>query len=165
MRLGLLAQWISGPDGTFHVGSPPLSGPSWLSDAGMIRRKRLRGIAHDLAHHAVSGLSFLHPHIRQSQPEAERIAIDLQVRSEDSCSPAVIATEALRSKFAGLLEAAGLDAGTLRAASATFFYQTQSECPDWPYACHVRLELANGEAIEDAVGADGRRAEIVRPEK
>lgn len=122
----------------------------------------MRGIAHDLAHHAVSGLSFLHPHIRESHPQGDRVTINLLERSGKGRSPALMATDAFRSRFAGLLEAAGVEPALLVSASATFFYRADPGPSDWPFGCYVQLVLINGEPIEDAVGADGRRAEILR---
>ena len=127
--------------------------------------KRLRSIAHDIAHHAISGLSYVHPHLgeRRETEHFDQISVDLLI---PRFSPVLkhlpreieLSTQALRDKFATFLVSKSVDRSEIESAVATFVYRGRSS---WPYACRVQIKAASGQVIEDAVGQDGRRAEIL----
>jgi hypothetical protein len=127
--------------------------------------KRLRSVVHSIAHHAISGLCHVHPHLGQARKRlgAKEVAVNL-------LSPAIslaldpmprqiaLSTAALRERFAALVVAERLKAEDIRTAAATFVYR--GTCT-WPDVCYVLVETNEGKRIEDAVGEDGRRARLV----
>lgn len=132
----------------------------------MLSTKRLRSAVHSIAHHAMSGLCYVHPHLGQARKPlgAERVSVDLLrpaiVPTPDPMPGEIAAsTEALREKFSALLAGESLDVRDLVSAVATFFYR--GDCT-WPDACLIQVETRPGAKIEDAVGRDGRRVEILR---
>lgn len=132
--------------------------------------KRLRSVVHSIAHHAMSGLCYVHPHLGQARKPlgAERVSVGLL---HPTMQPAPVpvphdieqSTEALRQKFSELLAREFLSASDLVSAIATFVYK--GDCT-WPEACLVQVETPSGLVLEDAVGHDGHRAaEILRDNK
>jgi hypothetical protein len=73
-----------------------------------------------------------------------------------------LSTNALREKFSQLLAGESLTSSDLVSAIATFVYK--GDCT-WPDACLVQVETTSGIKLEDAVGHDGHRAEILRDNK
>jgi len=73
-----------------------------------------------------------------------------------------LSTDALRQKFSELLARESLSTIDLASAIATFVYK--GDCT-WPEACLVQVETYSGLVLEDAVGHDGHRAEVLRDNK
>ena len=152
-------------------GEAPFSGHSGgvISQRNMRSTKRLRSVVHSIAHHAMSGLCYVHPHLGQARKPlgAERVTVDLlNSRIEPSLSPPTreieLSTHAFRETFSRLLETEALQISDLTAAAATFFFKGDST---WPDGCLVEVETPSGIKLEDAVGFDGHRAEILRDKK
>jgi hypothetical protein len=94
----------------------------------MASEKRLNSVCHSLAHHATSGLSFIHPHAVKAcqQNHAESITADLL--ASEPCPESFRANEPLRMSFRALAEklrsilaAEGFSESDLSEASATFW--------------------------------------------
>jgi hypothetical protein len=89
--------------------------------------KRLNGLAHDIVAHAVSGLSYLHPHIAETCRASglPSLTLDLlspsplpaDIRAEKPC---VLATEALHRTFVTLLKKLGFTVSDVHSATLTF---------------------------------------------
>jgi hypothetical protein len=131
--------------------------------------KRLRSVVHSIAHHAMSGLCYVHPHLGQARKllGVERISVDLLHSTVESLPKPLpraieLSTDALSEKFFDLLASESLSRSDVVSAIATFFYK--GDCT-WPEACLVRIQTTSGAESEDAVGHDGRRAEILRDDK
>ena len=125
---------------------------------------RLRSVAHSIAHHSVSGLCYLHPHLGQACKESgsDRFEIDLRGRSsisefERTSSAINGAAIALREKFAGILQSENMTLSDLSEAFARFHFNRVR----WPSSCHVRVVSNAGRAIDVAVDQMGNPAEIV----
>jgi hypothetical protein len=76
----------------------------------MTRLDRLNGVAHDLGHHAQSGLSWLYPHLGRACQEAgvRAVAIDLMTPAPYPSElrfhePLASALQSLRGKFIEIL--------------------------------------------------------------
>jgi hypothetical protein len=126
--------------------------------------KRARSVAHSLAHHAMSGLCYVHPHLGSQcrKHQKRQVTIDL-LQPERSNVPGVwpkplqLSLAALGQTFVDLLAKERIDLGYISSATALFQFR-----PDqWPSACLARLNLADGKPISVAVGHDGRKAEVV----
>jgi hypothetical protein len=131
--------------------------------------KRLRSVVHSIAHHAISGLCYVHPHLGQARKRlgVKDASVDL-LRPEISLvidpipREIALSTEALRERFAALIAGERLNIAEIKSAEAVFVYR--GTCT-WPDACYVQVETIEGKRIEDAVGHDGRRAQILRASK
>ena len=112
--------------------------------------KHLNGVAHDILAHAMSGLSYLHPHIanicRASGLSA--ITLDLLLASPlpadvRADKPCVLATQALHRKFVELLHKLGFTLSDLRSATLTF--RASAASPDgFIVPCSADFTTARG---------------------
>lgn len=127
--------------------------------------KRLRSAIHSIAHHAVSGLSFVHPHLGEQAKAAGRrdgsidlLRGDVLTRGLKISKPLSRASTALSRRFAEILASERIDPATLKSAEIEFQFQSSR----YPVSCYVRVETDEGCIFEDAVSAgSGRRAEIL----
>ena len=81
----------------------------------MGRRGVFKSVAHNIADHAVSGLSFLHPHAAQVSRRSGVSPLILDLKSENPLpegiepyEPLELSSRALQKKFVGILEKEGL---------------------------------------------------------
>jgi len=93
----------------------------------MTSLKQLHGIAHNLAHHAQSSLSWLHPHLARACREAGVSAATVELLAREpypatlpDVEPLRLALGALRQWFLDLLDRQGFTATDVRSASLTF---------------------------------------------
>lgn len=127
--------------------------------------KRLRSVIQSTAHHAVSGLCYVHPHLGA-------VCKGLGIKSvqvgllEANFDPALgeipkelsLSTNALREKFVEILASEHISPNKVREAYATFeFLQAK-----WPVGCCVSVRDSKGTLIEAVVGSDGNSAEDLR---
>jgi hypothetical protein len=131
--------------------------------------KRLRSVVHSIAHHAISGLCNVHPHLGQARKRlgVKEVAVNLlgpaiSLALDPMPRQIALSTAALRERFAALVAVERLNPEDIRTAVATFVYR--GACT-WPDACYVLIETNEGKRIEDAVGEDGRRARLLRASK
>lgn len=82
----------------------------------MTSKRLFNGIAHDIAHHAQSGVSWLHPHIGDACRQCGIAEARLDLLSEQRWSAPIqmeealqLGTESVRQKFRDMVAAAGLD--------------------------------------------------------
>ncbi|MEM7708598.1 MAG: hypothetical protein AAF358_23785 [Pseudomonadota bacterium] len=126
-------------------------------------KKRLRSVAQSLAHHAQSGLCYVHPRLGEvCKPLGLKyIAVNLlrpgfEPDLENPSREIVLSTEALRSKFREILSAEG-ETNTFKSAKVVFQFLGRN----WPSAAFVQIVTESGDEIEMAVGSDGQRAQII----
>ncbi len=93
----------------------------------MPKSKLLNGVAHDIAHHAMSGLSCLHPHLSETCRKAGvwEVALDLKMESPlpstfPDYEPLRLASQALHRTFVGILQTLGFTLSDVSAARLTF---------------------------------------------
>lgn len=93
--------------------------------------KELLGVAHDLAHHSQSGLSFLHPHLarvcRQAgvhEAEFDLCASAAYPRDLPMFEPLHFAIASLQAWLSDLLVRLGHDRATLRSAVLRFQFRS-----------------------------------------
>ena len=126
--------------------------------------KRIRSVVHSIAHHGVSGLCYLHPHLGDACKSAgiDRATIDLldggpASQFEQGSKSIANAADALRAKFAEILNSEAMARKDLSEASAMFLFQKGR----WPSACYVKVVDKADRAFDVAVDAMGNPAEIV----
>jgi hypothetical protein len=76
--------------------------------------KLLNGVAYDIAHHALSGLSYLHPHVTQVCRKAKITEVTLDLLNESPLpanvpdyEPLRLASQALHRRFLNILKSVG----------------------------------------------------------
>jgi hypothetical protein len=127
--------------------------------------KRLRSVIQSTAHHAVSGLCYVHPHLGAMCKGLGIKSIRIGLL-EPSFDPALgdipkelsLSTNALREKFHEIMLSERISLNEAQEAYATFeFLQAK-----WPVGCCVSVRDSEGKTIEAAVGSDGNSAEVLR---
>jgi hypothetical protein len=116
----------------------------------MPSHKHLNGAAYDIMHHAVSGLSFLHPHIAQTCRAANIpiVTLDLMQSSPlpstiHAAHACVTATQTLHQTFVGILQKLGFSLSDVSSATLTFRAPRDAQ-DDYTLACSVELVTADG---------------------
>jgi hypothetical protein len=113
--------------------------------------KLLNGVAHDIAHHALSGLSYLHPHLTQVCKRAGRASVALDLLRESPLpaefpdyEPLRLASQALHRTFVGILESVGFTVTDVTAARLTLHVSPDAP-DDYSYvSCDSEIVIASG---------------------
>ena len=125
----------------------------------MVSKRLFNGIAHDIAHHAQSSLSYLHPHvvhaIRRNPTSAARLSLlpgqawppEFVVEM-----PLQLATAALQEKFRQIVAGAGLDMEDLAAASLLFVPIAGKD--DYTTEVHSLIITNDGKRFEHVIPVD-----------
>jgi hypothetical protein len=131
----------------------------------MTRTKRLRSVIQSTAHHAVSGLCYVHPHLGKACIDIgiQTISVNLL---KSGFEPSLLkltkelelSTNALREKFAEILNAEDMDVTKIKKAYALFnFYKDH-----WPSSCYIEIITQEGKKLDVAVDSMGNKAEVLR---
>jgi hypothetical protein len=124
----------------------------------MARAALLASVAHNVAHHAASGLSWLHPHACQSARALGLAELRFDLLASQPLSqpnqpePLRLASEALSKKSLEILEQHGFSAGALASAFLVMQFPTSDE-----HYCltAVRLETQDGQVFEKSSSSLG----------
>ena len=127
--------------------------------------KRLRSVTHSIAHHSVSGLCYVHPHLGTICKEhsyreisVNLIAPGFNPELKNISRELELSTHALRELFCGVLESEKMNIAELTSAEAIFFFYEGR----WPSASVVRIITNENKEIECCVDSSGMRAEILQ---
>ena len=127
--------------------------------------KRLRSVTHSTAHHSVSGLCYVHPHLGAvcKEQSYREISVNLLTHGfkpepKNISREPELSTNALREFFSGVLESEKVSMAELNSAEAIFFFH--NGC--WPSAAVVRVITNENKKIESCVDSSGRRGEILQ---
>lgn len=130
----------------------------------MISIKRLQCVVQSTAHHAVSGLCEVHPHLAEACEDAglQSIAINFlqpgfEPRLTTISNELKLSTGALREKFAELLDVENIEASGIQDAFAIFRFARGR----WPSSCYIAVTINDGKKVDVAVDSIGRTAEIL----
>jgi len=110
--------------------------------------KKISGVCHDIAHHAVSGLSALQPHVKRACVVTGTRTLLVDLCFEDPCPDEYkqfirlhTALNSLRLKFIDILNCTGFSISELKQAVLLF------ECPvsddDYSMNCCAKIVLAD----------------------
>lgn len=123
--------------------------------------KRLSSVCHSTAHHAVSGLSYVHPHVLLACKEAGLDKLEIDLLSADPCpsifrenEPLYKSLFVLQRKFFNILGSEGLSVSALSKAQLEFrqdTYRSSNYCA----VCRVTLVSKAGRIYEKAVNYFG----------
>ncbi len=135
----------------------------------MASLKRLGSVCHSIAHHATSGLSYVHPYLRRACRDAGLDSLLVSLVSDDPCpeqfrhiEPLRLSLRALRTKFVEILEAEGFTIADIKAIDLDFQFR-QSFPDDYCSLCHARLVHRTGKVFSCAVDYLGQTAEPNHP--
>lgn len=126
--------------------------------------KRLRSVIQSTAHHAVSGLCYVHPHLGEvcKKSGIKTITVSLMTLGFTPELPSIskelaLSTKALREKFNQLLAVENIQSSEINSASATFSFLSGR----WPTNCYIEAVTVEGKKSEVAVDSSGRKAEVL----
>ncbi len=118
----------------------------------MSSHKRLKSVAHSLAHHAVSALSYVHPHLSESCEREGLSSIEIDLMAANSCpkqflgnKPLELSLNELKVTLNTILESEGFKINDLKSIILEFsFYHGQkdhycSNCKATLYSTECRL--------------------------
>ncbi|MCP3849324.1 MAG: hypothetical protein GY694_03655 [Gammaproteobacteria bacterium] len=127
--------------------------------------KRLRSVTHSTAHHTVSGLCYVHPHLGSVCKELGHREVSVNLLApgfkpelKEISRELKLSTNALREFFCGVLESEKINIAELNSAEAIFFFHKGR----WPSASVVRVITNENKKIECCVDSSGRRGEILQ---
>ena len=127
----------------------------------MASLKRLQAVAHDIAHHSRSGLSFIHPHLGKACREASVLEARVELLSDHPYpvglpkhEPLALALGALRQRMVDILSKYDYTPAQLTSAEVLFSFEPD---PRDDYSCTVRAAIRSveGRMYERALGHRG----------
>jgi hypothetical protein len=129
--------------------------------------KRLAGVCHNIAHHAVSALSCIHPHLRNACSAVGLNALEIDVLERDpcpqqfqECDPLRLFLRTLHETFERILASEGFGLEDLDQAVLRFEFP--GTLPDsYCSTCVVRIRTKTGKTFHKAVDYFGNEAEVV----
>ncbi|WP_394165525.1 hypothetical protein [Neptunomonas phycophila] len=96
----------------------------------MASHKRLKSVVQSSAHHAVSALSFVHPHLGQACEEAGLDSIEICLSDVEPCpirflniEPLRLALNILKETFYGLVVTEGFEPKDIKSAKMVFEFK------------------------------------------
>ena len=127
--------------------------------------KRLSSVCHSIAHHAVSGLCFIHPHLALSCRASGLTSIVIDLLRTDPCPQPLRKNRELRKEF-GILRKRFekiLDSEGFKLQDVTaIVLQFEFNGSNWPSNCHACLVSKIGRIYRHSVNNAG---ESIAPNK
>lgn len=127
----------------------------------MASSKRLSSVSHSIAHHAVSGLSYVHPHLRQASRSLAETTIFIDLLAQEPCperylqiTPLRLSLNSLKKRFVEILVSEGLSVSELSTAVLLFEF-TSDTLDDYCSNCHSLLVSTAGKEYIHAVNHIG----------
>lgn len=124
----------------------------------MATHKRLNSVSHSIAHHAVSGLSYLHPHLCRACKLENLNSVTVELLEENpypkclqSCNPLELALLALKEKLSQILISEGYSLSELTSAKLRFEFEPSFK-DDYCSNCCAQLTAKSGKSYEAFVG-------------
>ena len=127
----------------------------------MASSKRLSSVSHSIAHHAVSGLSYVHPHLRQAANARAEETVFINLLADEPCpqrfselAPLKTALNPLKLRFIEILKSKGISKPELKAAVLMFEFP-ESYADDYCSNCYSLLVHTAGKKYVHAVNYMG----------
>ncbi len=128
----------------------------------MASRKRLNSVSHSIAHHAVSSLSYVHPHLRQAAKACARenifinlLAAEPYPKGLSEILPLKNALISLKLRFMEILESENFSKSELKAALLMFEFPVQY-ADDYCSNCYSLLVSTAGKEYMAGVNYFGK---------
>lgn len=119
--------------------------------------KRLRSVCHSIAHHAVSGLSYVHPHALAAVRVAGVGSLTVNLLDPEPCpeqfrnsEPLLLSLRGLKGKLETILASESMALSELNVASLTFTPDPTCK-DDHCTVCHAVLAAPESSAVECTV--------------
>jgi hypothetical protein len=120
--------------------------------------KGLAGVAHDIAHHAQSSLSYLYPHLGRACAEAGLVTVRVELLDSmpypvnlQPNQPLATALRGLRDRLVQILALHGYDIEDLTAVDLTFSFPAMPRDHSL-FSVRARLIASTGRCYEHTVG-------------
>ena len=128
----------------------------------MPAQNALNSVCHNIAHHAVSGLSYVHPHLRRACKVEGLDSIEIDLGVDEPCperfrniEPLKLSLQALRRRFGEMLEAEGFKFADIKQVKLLFEFTDQFP-DDYCSNCHAYLISQSGKSFQHAVNYLGQ---------
>ena len=127
--------------------------------------KRLRSVIQSTAHHAVSGLCYIHPHLGEEckKEGLKKITLNLlkpefTPKLTSVTNELELSTNVLREKFRELLLVENIQVSDIENAIIVFDFRRGK----WPTSSYIEAVTVEGKKAEVAVDSSGNTAEVLR---
>jgi len=127
----------------------------------MSSHKRLNSVAHSLAHHAVSGLSYVNPHLSEACEKVGLHCIEIELLTKNSCplqflgnEPLELSLNELKLTLMKILKSEDYEPSQLKSAKLEFsFYHDKNNY--YSSDCKATLHSTENRIYEKAVNYFG----------
>ena len=123
--------------------------------------KRLSSVSQSIAHHAVSGLSYVHPHLNKAAKAYAEETVFINLLADEPCpqrfseiAPLKAAFNSLKLRFIEILKSEGFSNSDLKAAVLMFEFP-EKYADDYCSDCHSLLVNTAGKNYAHAVNYIG----------
>ena len=120
----------------------------------MPSQRVLQSVAHNLGHHAVSGLSFLVPHVFRAARHSGQLTVSIDLLADEPLprtfsidEPLRLSVGALRERFNEILSFEGFTRDAIRAVTVAFRFEDQ--WPETPATLLAKMRAGFRETPED----------------
>ena len=135
----------------------------------MPSQKRLSSICQSIAHHAVSGISYIHPHVLQACRSARLKEIAVSLLDSEPCpelfrhlEPLRLSLRGLRTRFEEILATEGFSLADSAEATLTFSPDPQVS-DDYSTICRSRLTSNTGRSYMHTIDTLGQSRNSEHP--
>jgi hypothetical protein len=133
----------------------------------MLSQKRISSIAQSIAHHAVSGVCSVNPHLRKACTDLRRHTCEIDLLAEVPCPPEYsdvdpirFSISALKEKFIAIASSEGFSIKDFR--EVLLIYEFPEFLDDYSSNCRVRIVSNSNYVVDRAVDQLGNKAETLR---
>ena len=130
----------------------------------MAGKKRLRSVIQSIAHHSISGLCYLHPHLGEQckNDKIESISFNLTngifTLNLSKMSPELkLSSEALIERFDEILQIENIDRNNIKKAVTTFKFDHNQ----WARYCYAKVVTIEGEELCASVSSMGEVGKVI----
>jgi len=123
--------------------------------------KLLRSVAHNIAHHAQSCLSWLHPHMGEACRLASVTCADFELLTEQPYpsmlprfEPLALALQGLQTKFWEILHLTGLPRESVQSVRLEFYF-SPSRTDDYSCAVRAVITASDGKVFDKHIAEVG----------
>ena len=128
----------------------------------MAKYKRLNSVSHSMAHHAVSALSYLHPHLGEACEKTKINTVKVNLLSENvypnnlkKISELELSLNALKETFVRILQSEGFDMSIIKDAALTFYFSLERK-DNYCSICNSKIIDKDDKVYEYTVDCMGK---------
>ena len=127
----------------------------------MASNKRLNSVAQSIAHHAVSGLSYVHPHLGEMCDKKGITSVEINILADDfypsyfdANTPLRLSLNHLKARFFEILKREGFSENDISGVTLSFEF----DFTKWDYYCSIctsKIITHSGSVYEKTVNFEG----------